>query len=432
MAISDILSRFNPFRRGTDTTVDELLWMNSLWSVPSASGIHINQQSALSASAVMACVTMLAEDVAKLPWMVCRKQDDGYIDEATDHWLNDLLHEPNEWQNGFEFREQMQVSLILRGNAYAVLIRDQRGRVLKLVPVNADWVALWEAPDGQLFYRVTPQGLHMRAELAGQPFLIPFADMLHIRGFSMNGLLGVSRIGIAKEAIGLGLAMEQQAARWMGNGAKPSGVLQTDAKLTKEAAERISNDWKSMFAGLANAGKTAVLEQGLKFSKLEMTSSDLEFLASRKFQLEEIARIFRIPLHMIAQLQQSTNNNIEQQAQEYVNYTLTGYTGRWRAKMASAFGLRKDGVTVEFDYRELTAANMTARINNWRTMVMSMLATPDEARIDLRMKPKGGEADKLHFPGNMAAEGSQSTGTAPDDAGRPAADAAPRLNGVRH
>lgn len=420
----ELLSLLSPFKRTNDSTVDELLWQPNLWSNPTASGMSINQQSALSASAVLACVTMLAEDIAKLPWSIFRIRPDGYIgDEAEDHYLYDLLQVPNEWQNGMEFREQMQVSLILRGNAYAVIIRDGRGFPIKFVPVNADWVALWEAPDGNLFYRVTPQGLHMRAQLMEQPFLIPFRDMLHIRGFSINGLVGVSRIALAKEAVGLGLAQEKQAARWMGNGAKPSGVLQTDSKLTPEAAARIANDWKSMFGGLQNAGKTAVLEQGLKFERLDMTSSDLEFIASRKFQLEEIARIFRIPLHMIAQLQQSTNNNIAQQAQEYVNYTLTGYANRWTTKLDSTFELRKAKLRISFDYRELTTADLTARINNWRTMVMSMIAKPDEARADLRMRPEGGEADKLYAPANMAVQGSQSSGTAPDDAGRPAAGA---------
>jgi hypothetical protein len=106
-------------------------------------------------------------------------------------------------------------------------------------------------------------------------------------------------------------------------------------------------------------------------------------------------------------------------AQEYINFTLTGYTNRWRAKLSSTFGLRKDSLSVEFDYRDLTTADMTARVNNWRTMIMSMIATPDEARIDLMMQPMGGEAALLHFPANMAAGGSQSTGTLPDGGGRP-------------
>lgn len=405
-----------------DPNLDSLLWGSSLYSVQSVTGVSINQYTALNATAVMAAVTILAEDVAKLPWSVYRNPDGEARKEAKDHYLYDLLQEPNGYMDGLEFREMMQVGLILRGNAYAPIIRNARGRPVKLIPVNPDWVQLWEAPSGELFYRVTPNGLHMLAELRDLPKMIPFEDMLHIRGFSSNGLLGASRIALAREAIALSIAQEQQAARWMGNGAQPSGILTTDQKLTKEAADRMADDWKKLHSGLQNAAKTAVLEQGLKFEKLTMSSSDLEFLASRRFQTEEIARIFRVPQHMMGVLDRSTNNNIAQQAQEYVNYTLTGYTNRWRAKMSQAFGLRREGISVEFDYRELTTADMTSRISNWRTAIMSMIAKPDEARIDLGMPPEGGEAAKLHFPQNMAAAGSQSTGTAPDEAGRPPKD----------
>lgn len=418
----------NVFGR-TASVDDPRLWQESAWSVPTASGLQINQFTALNASAVQACVSMLAEDVAKLPWSIYRNADDQSRQEAKDHFLYDLLQEPNDWQNGLEFREMMQASLILRGNAYAVLVRSGRGMPVKFVPVNADWVALWQSPNGELFYRVTPQGLHMLSELRDEPYLIPFSDMLHIRGFSLNGLTGVSRIMLAREAIGLHLAQEQQAARWMGNAAKPSGVLTTDQKLTEPAAKRMQEDWKSLFGGLQNSGKTAILEQGLKFQQLDMTASDMEFIASRQFQLEEIARIFRVPPHMVGVLERSTHNNIAQQAQEYINYTLTGYTNRWRAKLSSTFGLRRDGLSVEFDYRELTTADMTSRMNNWRTAIMSMIATPDEARIDLGLPPQGGEAAKLHFPQNMAAAGSQSTGTAPDGAGKPADGSSPARNG---
>jgi HK97 family phage portal protein len=277
-----------------------------------------------------------------------------------------------------------------------------------------------------LFYRVTPQGLHMQAVLRESEFfrqtgMFPASDMLHIRGFSVNGLLGASRITLAREAIALGLAQEQQAARWMGQGAKPSGMLTTDQKLGKDTAERLKSDFKSAAVGLQNSGKVIIGEQGLKFEKFGMSSQDLEFIASRKFQLEEVARIFRIPMHMIGELSRSTNNNVAQQAQEYINFTLTGYTRRWQDKMSQCFGLRKDNLTVEFDFRALTQADLTSRINNWRTMIMSMMGKPDEARIDLGLDPEGGDAAKLQHPSNMAAGGSQSTGNQ-DGGGRPPAD----------
>ena len=244
--------------------------------------------------------------------------------------------------------------------------------------------------------------------------------MLHIRGFSLDGLMGMSRISLAREAIALGLSQEQQAARWMGQGAKPSGMLTTDQKLTPDAAKRLAQDFKENVTGLQNSGKVIVGEQGLKFQPFTMTSADLEFIASRQFQLQDVARIFRIPPHMIGELSRSTNNNIAQMAQEYINFTLTGYTNRWRAKLSSTFGLRKQNLSVEFDYSDLTTADMTARINNWRIAIMSMMATPNQARIDLGWAPVTDEgADQLHFPANMDSAGSQSTGQLPEGGGRP-------------
>lgn len=409
-------------------TSDLALWNDLGWSSPSVTGININQFTALNSSAVLACTTMLAEDVGKLPWSIYRHADDKSRTEAKDHFLYDLLQEPNDWQNGLEFREMLQTGIILRGNGYAIIKRDGRGRPIALYPWNPDRVMEWLATSGgRIFYRLLAQNMHemaliedLKPQMVGSNDLLPFDDMLHIRGFSLDGLLGMSRIALAKEAIALGMSQEQQAARWMGQGARPSGMLTTDQKLTPDAAKRLETDFKQNVSGLQNSGKVIVGEQGLKFLPFSMTSSDLEFIASRQFQLQDIARIFRIPPHMIGELSRSTNNNIAQMGQEYVNFTLTGYTNRWRAKLSSTFGLRRDNLTVEFDYRDLTTADMTARINNWRTMVMSMLATPNEGRIDLGMPPSDDpEADELHYPQNMAAAGSQSTGTAPDGAGRP-------------
>jgi HK97 family phage portal protein len=425
-------------KAGTSSASDAALWADTGYSSPSVTGIRINQYTALNSSAVLAVTTMLAEDVAKLPWSVFRHADDKSRTEARDHFLYDLLQEPNAWMNGLEFREMLQVGLILRGNGYAAIKRDGRGRPVALYPWNPDRVLQWMASSGHIFYRLTAHNIHEQAllndlapQLSGSQQLLPSDDMLHIRGFSLDGLMGMSRIALAREAIALGLSQEQQAARWMGQGAKPSGMLTTDQKLTPDAAKRLADDFKQNVSGLQNSGKIIVGEQGLKFQPFTMTSADLEFIASRQFQLQDVARIFRIPPHMIGELSRSTNNNIAQMAQEYINFTLTGYTNRWSHKLSSTFGLRQAGLSVMFDYRDLTTADMTSRINNWRVAIMSMMATPNEARLDLNW-PRSDDpgADELHFPANMAAAGSQSSGTAPDGAGRPADDTADPVKAI--
>jgi HK97 family phage portal protein len=318
----------------------------------------------------------------------------------------------------------MQFSLIMRGNAYAVRIRNGRGQTIRLVPVNADWVALWESPDGSIFYRVTPNGLKLRAELAGQPFLIPAEDMIHVRGFSMNGLLGASRIVLAKEAIALAMGYERQAAQYMGQGANTSGVLTTDQKLDPDAAKRMATDWKATKSGLQNAGKILMLEQGLKYQPTVLTAQDAQFIAAaRNLQIQEVTRIFRIPAHMLGDLARSTNNNISQMAQEYINLTMSSYTLRWAWVWDIAFNLRAQGLFVDHDLTQLARADQIARYNNYARGIAGGFLTPNEARIDDGRNPLPG-GEKLLQPSNLAAAGSQSTGSGADGGGRPEADSA--------
>ena len=391
----------------------------STWTSMSNTGAGINQTTALNATTVMACVTMLCEDFAKLTPSVYRIQPDGTRKAAEDHELHALLYRPNDWQNWFEFAETMMASLVMRGNAYAVKIRSQKGTVIRFIPVNADWVAMWEARDGSLWYKVTPSGLHLMAELKDEPFLIPAEDVLHVRGFSMNGLLGSSRIVMAKEAIGLSLAYERQASQWMGQGASLSGILTTDQKLTPDAAKRMGQDWKEQKSGLQNAGKIVVLEQGLKYQPVTMTAADAQFIASRGFQIQEITRTFRIPLHMIGDLSRSTNNNITQMAQEYINLTMSSYTERWKWKLDTDFDLRRQNIKLDFDLSALTRADVTQRYNNYARGVMGGFLTPNEARLDDGRDPKP-DGDELLQPSNMSAMGSHASGTGADGGGRPA------------
>jgi HK97 family phage portal protein len=418
MSLKSRIASWLPWRRSAETDADDGDAPDSLWSVISASGVRIDQRTALACSAVMAAVTILAEDVAKCTPQIYRRLAGGGREVAKDHFLYRLLTQPNDYMDGFEFLELGQAGLVFRGNAYAVIRRDWRARPTELIPVNPDWVTLWEAPTGDLFYRVAANGLHMRAKLAGLPDLIPAEDVLHVRGFTLNGLLGGSRISLARDAIGLAIGQEQQAARWVGNGAKPAGILKTKQRLSKAAAERMKEDWKAAYGSYANAGKTPVFEEGLEWQALSLSSQELEFLASRRFQVEEVARIFRVPPHMIGDLADATNNNIESQGQDYVNYTIAGYTDRWARKLEWHFDLPNQDLFIEFDTARLTRADIKARYDAYRTGIMSGFLSRNEARTDDGKNPRA-DAEALLVPTNMASDGSQSTGTAPDGAGRP-------------
>ncbi|QXX74249.1 phage portal protein [Methylovirgula sp. HY1] len=412
-------SRLWRVARGSDTSEDETLWSGAQFASQSASGLIINQTTALSATTFYACIMMISEDVAKFKPLLFRPRADGGRDLVANHWLAALLRKPNDWQTGFEFRQMLMVQLLLRENAYAVICRTRGGRPYKLIPVNSDRVALWEAPTGELFYIVTPLGLHEMAELRGQPYLIPAEDVLHLRGLSINGLMGSSRIVLHKDAIGLSLAQEQQQARWLGADSRPSGVLTTDKALTKPAAERISIDWRNIHSGLANTGRIAVLEQGLKYQQMGLSATDMDFINGRKFQLEDLARVYRIPPHMLGAIAgRSAQGAVAQQASEYMNFTLTGHTQRLTEKLDLTFDIAEMGMFLDWDYSILTRADQGTRYTSYSKGIAGGYLTPNEARVDDGRNPLP-NGDKLWMPVNVSYAGSQASGVLPDGGGRP-------------
>jgi HK97 family phage portal protein len=371
------------------------------WGMTNA-GVGVTSLTALRQVAVMACVQVLSEDVAKLPLGIWRRQDDGGKKPARDHYLHRLLREPNAWQTAVEFIEMMQAALVLRGNAYAVIVRDGRGRPEQLIPIHPDRVALYEAPGGDYFFAVTRQGLHEMAVLRDLPILIHSDDMFHLRWLSTwNSLLGSSRIGLIREAVGLAMSQEIQAARLAGTGARPGGVLQTDKRLSKEVAERIKSDWQAQQGGLRNAGKTAVLEEGLKWEPMGMTMVDAQFIESRRFQIEDIARAFRVPLHKIGVAGTSEGSVLVQQDQDYLNSVLSAYCARWTRTGEKVFGLDGDELFLEFDYSHFLRADIKTRYEAYRTGIVGTFLTPNEARRSegLPDDPKGND---LLQPGNVA------------------------------
>lgn len=375
----------------------------------SATGEVVTQLSALRVAAVWACATILAEDVAKLPWHVYRQQPDGGKSIAGDHPLERLLQRPNGYQNGFEFKEQMMAALVLRRNAYAPIIRDGRGAPVALIPVNPDWTTLYQAPDGQIFYNVARQNQHLAAMLKSLPLMIPAEDMLHIRGMSLNSLWGQSAISSGKDAIGLALAQQSLAAVFASNGAQLSGVLEAPNRLSDIAYERLKQSWKEKRSGISNAGETAILEEGMKFSKLGMTSVDAEFIAARNFQVAEMARMFRIPLHKLGVSDRSTNATMAQAEQEYSNNTVLSWVTRIEQKLNETFGLLDQGLFVELDMSHFLRADITSRFNAYRAGIVGMFMEPNRARRAEGWGDMEG-GDKLYQPTNVAPLGFEPAG----------------------
>lgn len=389
-----------------------------LGSTPSVAGVQISQATAMSVSTVYAAVMQRASDFARCTPRLFPLDQGRSGAQNRAHPLAKLLKRPNWVQTWFEFAVQMHVSFILRGNAYAVILRKPNGDPQYLIPVNADNVSVLEASDGQVFYNVNRQGLFQMAVLRGHPVTIPAEDILHIRGLSFNMLVGTPTIALAKDSIGIAMALEQQASRWIANGARPAGVLQSKKKLTPEAATRLRQQWEDLRAGIQNVGKTAILEDELEWKPMQMTSVDLQFIEQRRLSGEETTHWFGVPLYKLGDMGSLKSVKIDDAEQVYVNSRIMPDIEMWEQKLEMHFGLDEVGLEADFDERNLLRASESVRINNQRLRVMSGLATPNECRRDEGLPPLPG-GDVLMFPVNIAALGSDISGSAADGAGRP-------------
>lgn len=344
-----------------------------------SSGKYVTERSAMQMTAVYCCVRILSEAVASLPLQFYRYTDDGGKEKAVDHPLYFLLHdEPNPEMTSFIFRETLMTHLLLWGNSFAQIIRNGKGEVVALYPLMPDRMRVDRDDNGRLYYEYT---VYDSDDVAGRKGtsregrtvrLQPY-DVLHIPGLGFDGLVGYSPIAMAKNAIGLAIATEEYGSKFFANGAAPSGVLEHPG--TIKDPSRVRESWQATFGGSGNANKIAVLEEGMKYTPISISPEQAQFLETRKFQIDEIARIFRVPPHMIGDLEKSSFNNIEQQSLEFVKYTLDPWVSRWEQAMVRAlltpeekkkyfFKFNVDGL-LRGDYQSRMNGYATARQNGW-------------------------------------------------------------------
>lgn len=283
----------------------------------SATGVAVNELTALYNTTVFTCVRILSETIASLPFMVYERLDSGGKARAPNHPLYEILHDiANDEMNSFTFFETIMGHLPVWGNAYAEIERDGAGRVRALWPLmpNNTWVQR-SLRDYKLYYfTVIPQTY--------EQIVLPAEKVLHIPGLGFDGRVGYSVIRMAREAIGLSLATEEFGARFFGNGAKPGGILEHPGSLSQEAQSRLRSSWNEMHSGLDKQHRIAILEEGMKYKSVGIPPEDAQFLQTRQFQKHEIAQLYRIPPHMLADLERSTHNNIEHQSIEFVTHTI--------------------------------------------------------------------------------------------------------------
>ena len=360
------------------------------------SGKAVNERTAMQTSAVYACVRILAESVAGLPLHVYERTANGSKSTKPSHPLYRLLHdEPNREMTSFVFRETLMSHLLLWGNAYAQIIRDGRGFPIALYPLLPDRMAVDRNESGELVY--TYQSDKGQVKLRRE-------NILHIPGLGFDGLIGYSPIAMAKNAVGLALATEDYGATFFANGANPGGVLEHPGVIKPEQADRLRESWQSQFGG-ANAHKVAVLEEGLKFHQMSIPPEQAQFLETRKFQINEIARIFRVPPHMVGDLEKSSFSNIEQQSLEFVKYTLDPWVVRWEQSLQQALILPSEKATIfiKFNLDGLLRGDYQSRMQGYSTGIQNGFMSVNDVRgledMNLLTAEEGGD---LHFVnGNM-------------------------------
>ena len=339
----------------------------------STSGKRVNERSAMQMTAVYSCVRILSEAVAGLPLHLYQYTDKSSKEKAIDNPLYFLLHdEPNTEMTSFVFRETLMTHLLLWGNAYSQIIRNGKGEVVGLYPLMPDRMTVNRDEKGRLYYEYMVSSDDAKTLKDGTVRLSPY-DVLHILGLGFDGLVGYSPIAMAKNAIGLAIAAEEYGSKFYANGATPSGILEYPG--TVKEPDKVRESWNAGFGGSSNAHKIAVLEEGMKYTPISISSNEAQFLETRKFQINEIARIFRVPPHMVGDLEKSSFSNIEQQSLEFVKYTLEPWLVRWEQAMQRSL-IPQDDKSKYFikfnvdgllrgDYQSRMQGYATARQNGW-------------------------------------------------------------------
>lgn len=358
----------NPFSglfRARDKPQDSVSAAPVFYFGTSGSGKSVTVQSAIQLSTVYACVRVISETIASLPLGIYETVNDGN-EKATDHPLYRLLHdEPNSEMTSFVFREVMLAHLLLYGNSYSQIIRSGKNQVIGLYPLLPDHMDVDRDSKGNLTYTYTTSD--------GKTVVMKPRDVLHIPGLGFDGVMGYSPIALEKNAIGLGIASEEYGSKFFSNGARPSGILTHPNTVKNPKALRES--WNSAYGGSSNSNRVAILEEGMKFEPIAIPNNEAQFLETRKFQVDEICRIFRVPPHLVGNLEHATFSNIEHQSIDFAVHTIRPWLVRIEQAMNRALlsDQEKGRFFVQFnidglmrgDYKSRMEGYAIGRQNGW-------------------------------------------------------------------
>lgn len=377
-------------------------FVEALGGGATAANVRVNSWSALGANPVAAAVKILSEDIAKLPIKFYKDNGDGREIMRSHPALYLLARKPNRWMTPFDFKACMVSQLALNGNAVAIISRRPDGRPSELIPVETGRVALWTG-EGQLFYYVSFTNELNRLQFGTSGALFPAADILHVKwAVGWQGLWGYSPIQMGRETIANAIVLDRYAGNLYANYADIGGVLSHPGHLGDEALNRLRKQWESRYTGEGNRGRTAILEEGMKFEKMAMTAADAEFVANRKFSVEEVARMYRIPPHKLMDLTRTIQSNIEEQSKSYVDDTLgpiiQNFEDAYTDKLLVA--REPDYIDIEHDVSAFVRGRPAERWEYYTKAILHGVMTPNEVRV-LEGLDKAEGGDEFYRSNNM-------------------------------
>lgn len=396
MKILSNLFRRQPRADGGDRSPWGSFWFSSV-SQANGGGVIVTADTAMRMSSVYACVRVLAESMAILPFVMYKPDGKGGKQRITDHWLYRLMAKaPNRFQTPFEWREMLMGHLALRGNAFCQIIEDGAGGISELLPLHPDRVTVELLDNGAWRYRFVDR--------TGATQIYRRDQVWHLRGMSGDGIVGMNPIEVQRSTIEAALSAQAYGNLLFANNARPGGGwIEYPGKFVDRAARKTFKESWNESQGGGKQGSVAVLEHGMKYHEVGMTSVDSQFLENRQFNVTDIARMFRIPPHMIGDLSKATFSNIEHQSLEFVTHTMTPWAERWESSIESALLGEESEYEVEFDFTNLMRGDSAGRSTYYHNGILDGWMTRNEARAREGLNPIAGLDEPLR-PLNMVEE----------------------------
>lgn len=397
-----LLSRIGASRasnpQGAGRSIQEIFELLDQSGFETASGARITTHKALMQSTVWACVRILSESIAQLPVELKRKRS-GRIEDVDEHPALSLIRTPNDWQTPHEFWQNQIAWMELRGNGYAYKVRNGRGRVMEMLPLTEDQVSVEQDQDWRLIYTVGSEQINNT--------FTP-EQMFHLRNFGVSSYVGLSTIGYAREAIGLALRTEEHGARLFKNGAQLGRTFEHPNQLSQDAYERLKKSLANEHGGASNAWKTLILEEGMKVSSPGMTNEDSQFLETRRFQKQDIAAVFGVPLFLLNDTEKSTTwgSGLEQITKGYVRFTLAPRLSRIEQTLNRELLLPQERGEYFFKFNtdQFSLGEFKERMEGYKIGIEGGVINPNEARSKEGMNARDG-GDEYRQPMNIGSEG---------------------------